>query len=568
MATALVIMLAGPAQANQTGPGIAGSNPSRSASSGTNTSEPTIVTAEGTTVADSYIVVLKPTSQLRTRGVSATAAELVRRHGGTVGPVYRHALTGFEVGASAAVARRLAADPAVAYVEQNSVMTVNGTQSPTPSWGLDRIDQRYLPLDNSYTYPTTAAGVRAYLIDTGIRLTHSDFGGRAVSGFDAVDGGTADDCNGHGTHLAGIVGGATYGVAKGATLVAVRVLNCTGSGTTAQVISGVDWVTGDHDPGELAVANLSLGGSVNTSLETAVRNSIADGVTYSVAAGGSGSDACNYSPARVSEAITVGATDSRDNRTSSSNIGTCLDLFAPGAGITSTWYTTDSATATLSGTSMATAHVTGAAALALARNPSFTPQQVRDYLVDTATIGVVLNAGTGSPNRLLFVVNDSGCANLGQKLANPGFESGTTGWFSTAGVIGQWAGSGKPAHTGTWTAWLGGNGVASTEQLYQTVAVPAGCTTYLFAFWLAIDTAETSTTTAYDRLWVQVLNSTGAVLATLATYSNLNAGTGYQVRTFNLAPWAGQTIRLRWFEQEDAGQQTSFVVDDTALYVT
>ncbi len=357
-----------------------------------------------TAIPDSYIVVFR-NNVVTKAGVAGKAQQLAAKAGGKVGHSYSHALRGFEITVSEKEAKKLAADPAVAFVEQNHTVTINGTQTPVPSWGLDRIDQRNRPLDNSFTYPVTGAGVRAYVIDTGIRFSHSDFGGRAVTGFDAIDGGSADDAHGHGTHVAGTVGGTSYGVAKGVTLVGVRVLNASGSGTNAQVIAGIDWVTGDHDPGELAVANMSLGGAGNA-LNAAVANSIADGVAYAVAAGNESTDACTRTPASTPTAITVGATDSADNRASFSNFGTCLDIFAPGVSITSAWFTSDTATNTISGTSMASPHVAGAAALVLAQNPSFTPQQIRDSLFNSATNGVVVNPGTGSVNKLLFVVND------------------------------------------------------------------------------------------------------------------------------------------------------------------
>ncbi|MGC5318480.1 S8 family peptidase [Micromonospora arida] len=362
-----------------------------------------VVRAAGgaTAVPDSYIVVLKDSAVARDR-VGDTAKRLSGRHGGTVARTYGAALRGFEVKVSASAAARIAADPAVAYVEQNHTVSISGTQANPPSWGLDRIDQRNLPLDSSYTYPNTASNVHAYIIDTGIRFSHNDFGGRATSGYDAVDGGSADDCNGHGTHVAGTVGGSAYGVAKGVQLVGVRVLNCSGSGTNAGVIGGVDWVTANAI--KPAVANMSLGGGANTSLDNAVRNSIASGVTYGLAAGNdSGANACNTSPARTTEAITVGSTTSTDARSSFSNVGTCLDIFAPGSSITSAWYTSNTATNTISGTSMATPHVVGAAALVASANPSWTPAQVRNQLVANATPNVVGNPGSGSPNLLLYV---------------------------------------------------------------------------------------------------------------------------------------------------------------------
>ncbi|SCL38571.1 Serine protease, subtilisin family [Micromonospora pallida] len=362
-----------------------------------------ILNAGGATaVADSYIVVFKDTTVAQTK-VSDNAKRLVGKHGGTVARTYSAALRGFEARVDAKTAARIAADPAVAYVEQNHTVSIAATQAPTPSWGLDRSDQRALPLDNSYTYPGTASNVTAYIIDTGIRTTHTDFGGRATWGTNTADTNNTD-CNGHGTHVAGTVGGTAYGIAKGVRLVAVKVLNCQGSGTNAGVIGGVDWVTANAQ--KPAVANMSLGGGANATLDTAVRNSIASGVTYGLAAGNSNNDACTGSPGRTAEAITVGATTNTDARSSFSSFGTCLDIFAPGSSIVSAWNTNDTATNNISGTSMATPHVVGAAALVAGANPTWTPQQVRDSLVNNATNGVVTNPGAGSPNKLLYVVND------------------------------------------------------------------------------------------------------------------------------------------------------------------
>ncbi|AXO33899.1 S8 family peptidase [Micromonospora chalcea] len=358
-------------------------------------------------VSGSYVVVLKGdavgtanTLAART-AVPDRAAGLAKRYGGNVGTVWSSALTGYSAKMTPAQARRLAADPAVAYVEQDRVMTTQGTQTGA-TWGLDRIDQRNLPLNSTFTYPNTASNVRAYIIDTGIRTTHSDFGGRATWGTNTVDTNNTD-CNGHGTHVAGTVGGTKYGVAKSVRLVAVKVLNCSGSGTTAGVISGVNWVTSNAV--KPAVANMSLGGGASTTLDNAVANSINSGITYALAAGNSSANACNSSPARVAAAITVGATTSTDARASYSNYGSCVDIFAPGSSITSAWRTSDTATNSISGTSMASPHVAGAAALVLSANTSYTPAQVASYLTSNATTGKVTSPGSGSPNRLLFVVN-------------------------------------------------------------------------------------------------------------------------------------------------------------------
>jgi subtilisin family serine protease len=345
-----------------------------------------------------YIVVFKGQAS---KAQGEVTKGKVRREGGRVQHEYSRVLKGFSAKLDARALKEVRSDPNVAFVEQDRVISLAATQSPA-TWGLDRIDQRALPLSNSYTYNFTGSGVRAYIIDTGIRFDHSQFAGRAVSGFDAVDGGAADDCNGHGTHVAGTVGGSTYGVAKNVTLVGVRVLNCSGSGSNSGVIAGIDWVTGNHVAGQPAVANMSLGGGASSAIDTAVRNSIADGVTYAIAAGNSNANACNSSPARTAEAITVGSTTTSDSRSSFSNYGTCLDIFAPGSSITSAWYTSTTATNTISGTSMATPHVAGVAALAAQEHPTWTPQQVRDAIVNSATNGVIPNAGSGSPNKLLY----------------------------------------------------------------------------------------------------------------------------------------------------------------------
>lgn len=297
-------------------------------------------------------------------------------------------------------ANALAKNPRVEIVEADSKVLASTDRSGA-TWGLDRIDQQSLPLNNVYSYTTTGAGVTAYVIDTGIYASHSDFGGRVASGFSAIsDGNGTNDCNGHGTHVSGTIGGATYGVAPSVSLVPVRVLDCSGSGSISGVISGLNWVAKNKKLP--AVANMSLGGGPSTTLDQAVNNLINAGVTVVVAAGNSNADACRSSPSRVPAAITVGATDSRDNRASFSNFGSCLDLFAPGVNITSDWISNTTATNTISGTSMATPHVAGVVARYLQSNPNAQPSSVSTEIVGASLKNTVSSTGAKSPNRLLF----------------------------------------------------------------------------------------------------------------------------------------------------------------------
>ncbi|MFB6939499.1 S8 family peptidase [Streptomyces chartreusis] len=350
-------------------------------------------------VSGSYVVTLKGA----TRAPSTAGKSLAEKYGAKISHTYGTVLNGYAVRADERQAKRLAADPRVASVVQDTRVTLEHTRKNPPSWGLDRIDQANLPLDKSYTWPESAgAGVTVYVIDTGIRVSHKDFGGRASYGWDFVGNDrSAGDGNGHGTHVAGTIAGQQYGVAKKAKVVAVRVLDDAGGGTTAQVIAGIDWVT--RHARKPAVANVSLGGNRNAQLDAAVRNSVAAGVTYTVAAGNDGLPAGLYSPAAVREAITVGATDKKDARAGFSNTGSVLDVFAPGVSITSASYASDTGRATYSGTSMASPHVAGVAALYLADHPKASPAQVSKALVAQAASGKVSGRGLGSPNKLLQV---------------------------------------------------------------------------------------------------------------------------------------------------------------------
>ncbi|MDF0374975.1 MULTISPECIES: S8 family peptidase [Streptomyces] len=349
-----------------------------------------------TAVSGSYIVMLDQ---------KADKAGLAKEYGGTLQRTYKSAINGFSAsGLSETEAKRLAADPAVSKVVQNKKFHIDATQDNPPSWGLDRIDQAETAGDGAYTYPDAAGGdVTAYVIDTGVRVTHKDFEGRATSGFDAVDNDEdADDGNGHGTHVAGTIAGAAHGVAKKAKIVAVRVLDDAGSGTTEQVVAGIDWVTANHEGP--SVANMSLGGGADPALDAAVQKAIASGVTFAVAAGNESSDAGEGSPSRVPEAITVASSTEDDEQSSFSNFGSVVDIYAPGSDITSAWNDSDDATNTISGTSMATPHVVGAAAVYLGGHPDATPEEVAKALTDGATPDAISNATEGTANKLLKVV--------------------------------------------------------------------------------------------------------------------------------------------------------------------
>jgi uncharacterized membrane protein YgcG len=334
------------------------------------------------------------------------------------------------------------------------------------SWGLDRIDQRSLPLNSRYISNFSGAGVNAYVIDTGVLSSHSEFGSRVVSGFSSVaDGRGTQDCHGHGTHVAGTIAGSNYGVAPSANVVPVRVLDCAGSGSTSAVIAGIDWVVAHHEAGVPAVANMSLGGSRSAALDLAVARGVADGIVFVVAAGNSNANACNYSPAAEESAITVGASTSTDTRASYSNFGSCVDIFAPGSNITSAWYTSTTATNTISGTSMASPHVAGVAVLALSADPTLSVSRVTTWITSTATSDVIADPA-GTPNKIVYSLLSS--TPPAQAIASPTITPPSSGGGGGGGSGGGGGGGGSGGGGGG-----GGGGSAPTTTVPPTTVPPS-----------------------------------------------------------------------------------------------
>jgi subtilisin family serine protease len=393
-------------------------------------------------VAGRYIVVLQDASVQTADGrnplaptLSHAVADLTMAYGGRAERVFGTVLTGFALSATPTEAEALSNDPRVASISEDGWAEVAAVQTPSPSWGLDRIDQRPTALDTQYNYNANGAGIDLYVVDTGIRSTHQDFGGRVdtADAFTAIsDGLGTEDCNGHGTHVAGVAGGTTYGVAKGVAIHPVRVLDCGGVGPVSNIIAGVDWISAHYTAGEPthAVVNMSIRAGYSYELETAVSNSIALGVTYVAAAGNDNDDACWLSPGRVPEVINVAATDATGARWASSNFGTCVDLFAPGAAIVSAFAGNDTGSLTMTGTSAAAPHVAGTAVLVLASDPTLTPAEVAVAMLDAATADAVSDVGPGSLNLLLY----SAFAGEGLEVAPPifidGFETGSTAFWN------------------------------------------------------------------------------------------------------------------------------------------
>jgi subtilisin family serine protease len=514
---------------------------------------PVIGAARDTAIEGRYVVVLEEDSSAK----SATSAEETALDaGGVVKDSFDTALTGFTAELPSKAVEALREDPAVAFIEADQRVSISGSQVRAP-WGLDRIDQRPRRLDGRYRFARTGKGVTAYVIDTGVRARHRELRGRVAPGFTAVkDGRGSNDCNGHGTHVAGIIGGRTYGVAKRVTVRPVRVLRCSGVGSNSGVIAGMDWIVRHHKAGP-AVANMSLGGPPSRAMDLAVQRMVDDGVLVTVAAGNEGMDACEYSPGRTPSVLTVGAIQRSGARPWFSNWGSCVDLFAPGARITSAWFASNRATNTLDGTSMATPHVAGAAALYLQTHRQATPEQVKAVLLDGATTGKV-SARAGSPNRLLFSRVDAAPPN--NLFDNPGFEGGADGAWGTnvVDVINSYVDEGS--YDGAWKAWLGGTGTRHDDSLEQRVAIPSGAKARL-SFYLRINTNE-RTRKARDRMWVIVDDGQPR---TLARFSNRTYGLGMVRHSYDLSRYAGRTVTIRFLAREDLGGETNFIIDQVGL---
>jgi aqualysin 1 len=437
--------------------------------------------APGQGIRDRYIVVFKD----GTPDAPGLASRLVASHGGGLHFIYQAAIRGFAATLSPAAVAALRRNPNVSYVEQDGIARASATQYNAP-WGLDRIDQT---VDGAYNYAATGSGVRIYVLDTGIRYDHADFGGRAAAGYDAY-GGTGADCNGHGTHVAGIAAGSTYGVAKGATVVSVRVLDCNGTGTWSAVIAGVDWVTANHV--KPAVANMSLGGDGNTTLDAAVNASLSAGVTYAVAAANDWGDACYYSPARVAGVLTVAASTSYDERSWFSNYGRCVDLYAPGSGILSAWHTSSTATNTLDGTSMASPHVAGVAALYLQGNSTAAPATVAAAIVNTASTSGLVGAGTGAPNNRLVNSNLTGYSP--PSWPSPGTVSADIDCYSSGleGFLECWAGAWGGTGSGYEYTWVNASGYGNNAYVQCPYSPWGGA--WVDVYVTAIDSGGSGTT--------------------------------------------------------------------------
>lgn len=515
-----------------------------------------------------YVVVVDPSADM-----GSVASTLGKLNSARVHHQYGHAVKGFGVELSEADAQQLSRDSRVQFVEEDSVFSAAQVAVP---WDLDRLDQRTLPLDNTFVASGNGAGVSVYVVDTGIRADHVDFSGRVAQGFSSIpDGLGSGDCNGHGTHVAGLIGGTSFGVAKAVTLVPVRVLDCTGTGSTSTVLAGLDWILSNHAAsGTPAIVNMSLAGTGSSALDTEVNNLFLAGMTTVVAAGNSTTDACNVSPARVPSAITVGATTQSDQIANYSNYGSCVDLFAPGSAVHSDWYTSPTAAVTSSGTSESAPLVAGIAAAWLATYPTASPTQISQSVISSATLDAITGLPAGSPNRLLFsgisALDTSTPSNL-QLLHDPGFDYGTTFWASDICTVINQTGCppdsilmmSAPSHSGKTHASLGGR-PASVNVMSEPVTVPTGPRRAELSIYLMV-TSKGQKHAAVDFFNVEIRDANGLVLETVGAYSNMDAGPVYVQHRFDITKWEGHTIRVAFVSTANKGQPTWFLLDDVSM---
>lgn len=518
----------------------------------------------GARIPGSYIVVLQAGADL-----NDVAGSVKSRGQRRVQREYRRGIKGIAVEMSDAEAQELARDPRVDYVEEDSV--IEATAVP---WGVDRIDQRSLPLDGSFNPDRNGSNVRVYVFDTGVS-PHDEYSGRLLPGFNATgDGLGTSDCNGHGTHVAGIIAGKNYGVAEGAEIVPVRVLGCNGQGSLSALLSGIDFTIGQTGSNQPAVANMSLGGSASSALDAAVNRLIDAGVTTVVAAGNNGINACGVSPARVSRALTVAATDAADNQTTWSNYGGCIDIFAPGQGIRSASNTSPTATTTRSGTSQAAPFVAGVAALWLEGTTGVSPDTIALNVLSHSTPYVVTGlSDMVTPNRLLCSLRGDGdiTVPVEQLISDSGFDDGDDFWTSEiCTVIVQTGcppvtldGQSMPSHSGRTHASLG----AKNRDLLLVsapITIPSNASAVDLGFWLWVVTKERGDA-ADDVLKVDVRDAAGNVLEELGRYSNLSESKTYRRRYFDMSAYRGKTIRVAFTSTRDRGASTWFLLDDIEL---